>query len=217
MIQNLQKTLTSVVFLVKPQPVAAPPAIIQVSSVIDMPEVSLEGEILTITSMRNQLKVVIEGNRRMICQDMSGDSPIRSDFPDRILRLADLWQKSTGAAFVSIGINFDAKLVPESDTRPSSVILNRLIRSDAFRNTNYTLLGASVRFWYEADGNRHFLYLEPERNSLSAARFNIHLNASHAVKSDALPTAEDFRNLVDHEFADLKRVLEAVLIQPRNA
>ena len=152
-----------------------------------------------LTSMRNQLTVTFSPNT-LVFGDGSSEVPVRTDFPERVARIAEYIGLRSGLSYAAVGLNFAIEVEAGDEALPSQAMLGRLVRGDVLQSTGYNALGASVRYWYASSDKWYDLRIEPRGNEYDGpdyfAHLNVHINTGAEMPSAAWLTqalSEEYR------------------------
>ena len=179
------------------------------SQFIDAPEVRQLSDGFALSSMQNQITVTIRPNR-LDFDDGSAEVPVRPDFPDRAARIAEYIGKQSNLSYAAVGLDFHIEAEPENEELASKVLLSRLVKEDALRDTGYDVMGASAKFWYAAHNKRYGLRLEPQESRYEGRNYLAHLNV-HIALGDEVPSTAWLSQTLDQEYRDFVKVLTEIL------
>lgn len=179
------------------------------SQFIDAPEVRQLSDGFALSSMQNQITVTIRPNR-LDFDDGSAEVPVRPDSPDRAARIAEYIGKQSNLNYAAVGLNFHIEAEPENEELPSKVLLSRLVKEDALRDTGYDVMGASAKFWYAAHNKRYDLRLDPQESRYEGRNYLAHLNV-HIGLGDEVPSTAWLSQTLDQEYRDFVKVLTEIL------
>lgn len=182
------------------------------SQFIDAPEVRQLSDGFALSSMQNQITVTIRPNR-LDFDDGSAEVPVRPDFPDRAARIAEYIGKQSNLSYAAVGLNFHIEAEPENEELASKVLLSRLVKEDALRDTGYDVMGASARFWYAAHAahnKRYDLRLDPQESRYEGRNYLANLNV-HIGLGDEVPSTAWLSQTLDQEYRDFVKVLTEIL------
>ena len=161
------------------------------------------------SSMRNQLTVTISSNR-LVFDDGSGEEPAREDFPSRVAQAAEYIGRQSNQTYGAVGLNFGIESEPHDKELPSHVMLDRLVKEDMLRDTEYDIVGASARLWYVARDRIHDLRIEPRGNQYDGRIYFAGLSVRVVLQGN-MPSAEWLSQALNEEYSDFKRILTKVL------
>ena len=208
-LESLSKLHTSVVYLARDPINMLSVDIEELGQILGQLEVRSEGGSAVISSMAAQIQVKVTP-RQIQVHDRSDQQPCKEDFPERAVGVAGYFAKINDSIYRDVGVNFDLSFTRDLDELPSQFILKRAIRDDVFDSIGHVPKGASVRFWYDARGMAHHLYVEPRGNSFEGADFYAHINVNYRAEGDS-PTVEWLRETIQTEYQDFINVLRSVL------
>lgn len=135
---------------------------------------------------------------------------MRPDFPDRAARIAEYIGKQSNLSYAAVGLNFHIEAEPKGEELPSEVLLSRLVKEGALRDTGYDVMGASARFWYAAHNKRYDLRLDPQESRYEGRNYLAHLNV-HIGLGDEVPSTTWLSQTLDQEYRDFVKVLTEIL------
>ncbi len=145
--------------------------------------------------------------------DGSAEMPVRTDFPSRVVRIAEYIGNQSKRGYAAVGLNFHIEAEPEDEELPSKMLLRCLVQEEVLGDTGYDIMGASARFWYAARDRRYDLRIEPRENLYEGRNYLANLNV-HIKLGDEIPPAEWLAQALDQEYHDFIRVLTKIL-KPR--
>ncbi len=179
------------------------------SQFIDAPEVRQSTEGLVLSSMRNQLTVIVSPSS-LAFVDGSDEEPVREDFPSRVAEVAEYIGSRSGQTYSTVSFDFEIESNEEEKESPlSQIILNRLVKEDALNEIGYDAIGASARLWYAARDRVHELRIEPGETQYDSLYYYAGLGVH--IELETVPPAKWLLRALHEEYDDFKRVLAKVL------
>jgi hypothetical protein len=164
-----------------------------------------------ITSLRDQVEITI-GQGRVHILDHSDEKPSTIKLPRIVVGFVNLITKSCGMSFRAMGFNFDVAFSLGSSELPAQIIAKRFINQEAIkRAVGKDILGGGVRFFYQKDGSRYNIYLEPQNSRLDASRFYAHINV-HMNLADAQLKEGELGTIFNREYNEFIQAVEAMVI-----
>lgn len=171
---------------------------------------------LALMSMRNQMTVTVNSDR-LEFGDGSNEMPARSDFPERVARVAELIARQSGQSYTAVGLNFDIEAAPADGQLPSEAVLERMTIGNGLSSLGYDAIGASTRVWYVAgdkQDRRYDLRIEPRGNQPEGPNYYAHLNIHMGLSRSEVPSAVWLSQVLQQEYGNFVRVL-AEILKPR--
>ena len=178
------------------------------TQIIEMPDIQQNPDGIVLSSMRNQLVATISPTRLQF-QDRSQEQPARPDFPNRIVRVVDVFRKSVDLTLTAVGIVFEVHAGSDNATLPSQE-LQSFVKDDVFVGTRYDLMGASMRVWYTHGGRQYDLRVEPIGNQYEGREYFVRLHTHIPLSPPSNMSEEWLSEALRKEHNDLRSVLTRI-------
>ena len=167
---------------------------------------------LQITSLREQVRVLLGGGRFEFEDRASVDSP-RQRVAEVARMFADVVCSRGVSSFAAYGFNFDIAFDVPGSLLPSEMVRDRFVRVEELeKRGSITIAGAGVRLYFDVGPAKCDLRIEPRSNDRTSARFWSHITFHFAdLQNGELPDKATLMSDFTGKFVQFTDLLERLL------
>ena len=169
---------------------------------------------MQITSVREQVVIILAAGGAMLFEDQSGDMPPRGDLATVVGRFIQLIGPKGITEFEAYGFNFDVLFDTKDDVPAAKTILDRYVVADRLSEHGITSLeGAGLRLYFTSGDARCDLRIEPQEQKRDSFRFFAHINFHYELPDHEFPTLDRIQSDFVGKWTMFEQVLGSLLIK----
>ena len=167
---------------------------------------------LQITSLREQIVLVMAPNGQIIIEDKSADIPPKGRVADIVNDIVTLLGTKGLSKFRAYGFNFHVTFDTPGEKLAGEFLAERFIRVDRIQQRgSITVGGAGLRLYFDYAKATCDFRLEPKQNRPNEPRLFAGINYNYAVGESGLPTGEIMRSDFLGKWTTFQQLLEGLI------